>query len=290
MAVYLKQFETQAAYEAAQPNLILPNVSLISENGDVKYLGVSPTPAETRLVCVYNVWDTEDAIDIISESIDEPSSVISEIEIDGVTLPNVVSAYNFDTEGEHTVKFTLIGTTIGDKLFNECALRRVTIPNGITSIGEDVFYNCDDLTSITIPSSVTSIGKSAFGSCRSLTSISIPNGVTSIEYGTFYYCDSLTSITIPSGVTSIGQGAFQYCEGLTSIDIPSGVTSIGERAFEYCSGLTSITVEATTPPTLGEGVFENTDKCSIYVPAASVDTYKGAEGWSEYESRIEAIS
>ena len=37
MAVYLKQFETQAAYEAAESSLILPNVSLITDNNTVHY-------------------------------------------------------------------------------------------------------------------------------------------------------------------------------------------------------------------------------------------------------------
>lgn len=41
---YLKQFETTAAYNAAKPNLILPNVSLITENNKVEYNPSSPTP------------------------------------------------------------------------------------------------------------------------------------------------------------------------------------------------------------------------------------------------------
>ena len=37
MAIFLKKFETTAAYNAAKPNLILPNVSLITENNKVEY-------------------------------------------------------------------------------------------------------------------------------------------------------------------------------------------------------------------------------------------------------------
>ena len=62
------------------------------------------------------------------------------------------------------------------------------IPNGVTSIGEDAFYDCSGLTSITIPNSVTSIGYYAFENCSSLTSITIPNGVTSIGIYAFYNC------------------------------------------------------------------------------------------------------
>lgn len=44
MAIYLKEFETQAAYEAAQSGLILPNVSLTVDNNTVHYNPSSPVP------------------------------------------------------------------------------------------------------------------------------------------------------------------------------------------------------------------------------------------------------
>ncbi len=115
----------------------------------------------------------------------------------------------------------------------------VTIPEGVTSIGDSAFYNCSGLTSVTIPSSVTSIGSSAFAGCSGLTSVTIPVGVTSIGFGMFHYCSGLTSVTIPDGVTRIGMEAFYYCSGLASVTIPSSVTSIGDDAFYGCRSLTS---------------------------------------------------
>jgi len=68
------------------------------------------------------------------------------------------------------------------------------------------------------------------------------------------------------------------------------VTNIGDSVFANCRSLTSVTCEATTPPTLnGDLVFDNTNSCPIYVPSASVQAYKSAQHWLNYESRIQAI-
>jgi hypothetical protein len=73
-------------------------------------------------------------------------------------------------------------------------LENFTVPNGITSIGYQAFYECKSLTSIMIPNSVTSIGGFAFYNCNALTSITIPDSVTSIGENAFC-CDNLTNIT-----------------------------------------------------------------------------------------------
>jgi hypothetical protein len=92
---------------------------------------------------------------------------------------------------------------------------KVTIPKGITSIGDAAFWKCENLTSITIPASVKSIGKRAFEKCYGLKSITIPNGVNSIADRAFYECSNLKSITIPNNVKSIGDSAFDWCMELT---------------------------------------------------------------------------
>ena len=122
-----------------------------------------------------------------------------------------------------------------------------------------------------------------------ITTLSIPAGTTKINKDTFYKCTSLRTVTIPNSVTSIGEYAFEQCSGLRTVTIGNGVTSIGKAAFQNCSGLTSITVEATTPPTIGLMVFNFTNNCPIYVPAESIETYKGATNWSDYADRIRAI-
>ena len=104
--------------------------------------------------------------------------------------------------------------------------REVVIPStvtyeseeyNVTSIGVFAFERCSsDLISVTIPDGVTTIGDWAFGFCRYLTSIMIPESVTEIGESAFEDCRSLRSVTIPSGVTTIGDWAFYEC-GFTSI-------------------------------------------------------------------------
>ena len=194
------------------------------------------------------------------------------------------------------------------------------IPSSVTSIGKSAFYHLTSLTSIDIPNSVTTIGDHAFFHCSGLKSLVIPYSVTSIEFDAFTGGSGLTSISvnssnpnydsrdncnalietksntliigckntiIPNTITSIKDSAFADCTGLTSIEIPKSVTSIGDIAFDSCTGLTSITVYATTPPAIGNGVFDNTNDCPIYVPAKSLDLYKSA--WSKYSDRILAM-
>ena len=285
MTKFLTLFDTQAAYDAAESSLDLPNVSLIAATNAVIYKPYVPT-TETRVVAKFNITDTSSPTQI-AYSTDN----FSAIEIDGVAQPSVVSGYTFETTGEHTVKYTLtVTTTIGDYALQYCSgLTSVDIPNSVTSIGAKAFQDCESLTSVTIGNSVESIGDIAFAHCESLTSINIPDSVTSIGYFAFQYCSKLSSITIPNSVTTIGDEAFSYCSKLKSITIGNNVTSIGQYAFSDCESLTSITVLATTPPTLSGYVFESTNNCPIYVPSGSVDAYKAPSGWSDYASRIQAI-
>ena len=134
-------------------------------------------------------------------------------------------------------------TKIGEYAFWGCSgLTSLTLPDGITTIDHCAFYGLSGLTSLTLPAGITKIGKDAFWGCSGLTSLTLPDGITSIGSSAFSYCSGLTSLTLPDGITSIGSSAFQYCSGLTSLTLPDGITSIGPSAFSYCSGLTSLTL------------------------------------------------
>ncbi len=197
MGKYLKLFETDServGYEDSE-NYLEPYVSYVEGDNTVHY----NKPQETRVIAVFNVTDTSNAIRIMGTS---KASNFSEIEIDGVVQPSVVESYQFSTTGEHTVKYTLIDYTI---------------------IGGAVFSSCANLTSVTIPSSVNTISTWAFDSCSGLTSVTIPNSVTSIGYEAFYGCSGLTSIVCNATIApTIQNSTFQNIKTNGTLTVPIG--------------------------------------------------------------------
>ena len=176
--------------------------------------------------------------------------------------------WTYSNSGGHLVAKWDSPLTIENNIVKSCdkSISKVIIPDGVTSIGNNAFFECTSLTSITIPDSVTSIGGAAFFKCTSLASIIIPDSVTSIGAATFKYCTSLTSIIIPDSVTSIGAATFDGCQFLTSIVIPNRVTSIGDYAFNDCSSLASI-IMSNSVTSIGKGTFFNcTSLTSIVIP------------------------
>ena len=122
---------------------------------------------------------------------------------------------------------------------------KVNIANGVTTIGENAFWNCRDIQSVTLGNSVQSIGKYAFGGCENLESINLPNSLTSIGVQAFGNCDSLESIAIPSGVTSLPTSTFASCESLKSVTLPTTLTKIGAAAFSQCYNLQTVNYAGT---------------------------------------------
>lgn len=141
-------------------------------------------------------------------------------------------------------------TTVGNYAFYECDnLVRVTLPNAMTSIGGNAFAGCNSLTDITLPETVVSINSSAFERCTSLPSINLEN-IKTIGAHAFRNCISFTSVTISDNTTTIGKAAFWNCRNIESVSIGKNVTSIGEGeyigsgSFDECNSVTAFEVDS----------------------------------------------
>lgn len=118
----------------------------------------------------------------------------------------------------------------------------VTIPDGVTIVGDSAFNGNTSLTAVVLPDSVVTIGANAFQSCTGLTKAELSSKLEKIANYAFDNCKALKEIQIPETVTEIGSGAFQYCAGLTELTLPEGLQTIGESAFVGCSGLTRLAI------------------------------------------------
>ena len=157
---------------------------------------------------------------------------------DGVTN---VESFAFATSSLKSITIPDSVTSIGDNVFfNCCNLTNVTILGSLGSIESRTFYFCVNLRTATIPSGVTSIGDEAFSDCYSLSDATIPDSVNSIGSYAFFRCRSLASVTIGNNVTDIGTHAFFECTWLSSVGVADSVTNIGSYAFYGCSSLSSL--------------------------------------------------
>lgn len=199
---------------------------------------------------------------------------------------------------------------------------------GANTIREYGFYKCTSLKKMTIPESVTSLGAYAFGECSNLeeihfnaiamsdlasnnnifyktgnsgngikvviskkvtripayllnpynTSSSYSPKVTSVEFeegsvcsiiarNAFAYLINITSVNIPNSVTKIDNFAFMSCSALAQITIPNSVIEIGDSAF-IRTGLTSVVIP--------DGVTTILNSCFQYCTSLTSVTFNGS--------------
>mgnify|MGYP002622756313 CR=1 FL=1 len=219
------------------------------------------------------------------------------VKYDGITysVTSISSSAFSKCKGLTSVKFLGDIQEIEAFAFSGCtSLSDISVPSSVTAIWEYAFQSCA-FSSFVIPDGVTVISEGAFSRNTKLSSITIPDNVKIIEKDAFTNCTNLRSITIPDKVTEIGEGAFNYMN-LRTIVIGKGVKSIGTHAFYHTIDIRQIYCSASEPPTIDDYVFAysvqhgnlSRDPAILYVPEESVEKYKSAEYWKEFES-IEAL-
>ena len=173
------------------------------------------------------------------------------VDTEGIVSNDTTAEYDFENFEEFqyfdNTSISAGSSTSALGAFGNCTkLKKITLPNTVTSIGAYGFYNCSALETISGMNNVTTIGEYAFNGCSSLQSIVIPNSVTAINSYVFCNCSSLTTLTIPNGVTSIGQQALYGCSGLTELYIPPTTSSLGYASLSNMPNLSTLNVPYLT--------------------------------------------
>lgn len=193
--------------------------------------------------------------------------------------------------------------------------------------GYGVFQKCTELQSVVLPETLKIIGRSCFNGCSKLTSINIPQGVEKILDNAFegsskinfgdLILPNLTSIgirafflsstglrrildlghitTLPANNGTGASGTFVNCSALELAILPSTLTTMGtsRQPFIGCPKLSTMILKAETPPSLGSKFALGqhvSSSLKIYVPDASVESYKSATNWVSHASIIFPIS
>ena len=156
-------------------------------------------------------------------------------------------------------------TSIGNEAFSDCeSLVSAELAEGITSIGDGTFTACRDLEKINIPNSVTSIGYDAFYSCWALTSLELPSGLSKLESSAVSFT-AIKELTVPHGVKVVDSYLAAYNDNLTTVTLEEGVEEIWHRAFWGCEKLNNITIPRSVKKIEGEAFLECTSLKSVTI-------------------------
>ena len=168
--------------------------------------------------------------------------------------------YEMTTDGELTITGT--GDMYNGAFMYNDNIKTVVIGEGVTSVSEDAFYDCDYIVSMTLPSTIKSIGNYAF------------------------YYNRFETLVLPEGLQKMGYSVFLYSR-LKTVNIPASLAEIGDSAFDssYLKEFTG--GEGNQSFTVKDGILYNKDMTRlVHYPSSKDDeSYTLPETVTELERR-----
>ena len=118
-------------------------------------------------------------------------------------------------------------------------LTGVRLPETVTELGTEAFYNCKKLEEVQGLSSLASVGEKAFAYCSALKEMDLSkSSITTLPNAVFFQDSALTDIKLPESLETIGKETFFACSSVKKMDLAdTKLTTIGDSAM---SGMTSL--------------------------------------------------
>ena len=207
-------------------------------------------------------------------------------EVDGILYKRDPVAQTAEvTRTSSTNSTAQLNYVSGDVVIPETFTDDHGITYTVTGIGEAAFRDCRNLRTMTLPRTITQIGAEAFSLTYNLQSINFPDGLLSIGYDAFL--DASLRTVVLTNVNSLGDGAFARCTKLQEVELPA-LAEIKMNTFSGCTALKRIAVNASTPPTVGRGAFQDITLSGVdcFVPDGSFSAYQAAEVWQDMNLRL----
>lgn len=200
----------------------------------------------------------------------------------------------------------------GHLYLNGAEVKELVIPDGVKTINNLAFKNCQGLRTVTIPKSVTNINHKAFYNCDNLNTVNIEGNGTDIASYAFADCYYLNTLNISGSIASFGEYAFNGCNNLNKLDItdlaawcnvtikpysnpldyahqlwvngtkitdlviPNGVTAIKGGVFSHLTGLKSVSIPSSVT-SIGDASFQYCSNLeSVSIPNSVTSIGAGA--------------
>lgn len=161
--------------------------------------------------------------------------------------------------------------TIKAQAFSFCgSLKSVTFAEGLETIEANVFRNCP-ITQLNLPQSLSVIADNAFYNCTQLEEIHL-SGETPKSFGAccFYNCDALRVLDLSNGqLESIGESCFAGCSNLAQAIVGSSVNTMPASSFSDCPKLSELFMLPAQKP---EGFYRPSGchaHLEVYVPSSA---------------------
>ena len=192
--------------------------------------------------------------------------------IDGELTSSGANLALMDENGTLTIPEGV--TIIGEGAFADLSgLKTIIIPGTVKEIRQNAFANNADLENVILQEGVEVIGSRVFSNCSNLKNVELPESLIEIGSSAFFRCSSINNIIIPSKIEIINAYTFYYCTSLTNIELPDGLQKIGSFSFQNCTSLEEIYIPGSV----------NSINSTAFMNCTSLNNIEVASGNQHYK-------